>query len=106
MSKLEELVFQALGEASMCWSERPKGVFDSDHAKEVGHKLVAAIKDQQSHALTLSPARMKNLQITSRCPSCGKVKGYSGMLMMGGSSDDEEAVEVPETCMCGMWRSQ
>src|SRR6266702_5542038 len=44
MSNLEEMVFQALGEASMCWSERPKGVFDSDHAKEVGHKLVADIK--------------------------------------------------------------
>ncbi len=44
MSNLEEMVFQALGEASMCWSETPKGVFDSEHAKEVGHKLVADIK--------------------------------------------------------------
>ncbi len=44
MSKLEELVFQALGEASMCWSEMPKGVFDSDHAKEVGKRLIAAIR--------------------------------------------------------------
>ncbi len=32
MSNLEEMVFQALGEVSMCWSETPKGVFDSDHA--------------------------------------------------------------------------
>lgn len=49
MSTLEELVFQALGEASMCWSEMPKGVFDSDHAKEVGEKLLMAIveKDYQ-----------------------------------------------------------
>jgi len=44
MPDLEELVFQALGEASMCWSERPKGVFDSDYAKEVGERLVADIK--------------------------------------------------------------
>src|SRR6266704_3949009 len=44
MSNLEEMVFQALGEVSMCWSETPKGVFDSDHAKEVGERLVADIK--------------------------------------------------------------
>ena len=43
-ANLKELVFQALGEASMCWVERPKGVFDSDHAKEVGERLVADIK--------------------------------------------------------------
>ncbi len=44
MSNLEEMVFQALGEVSMCWSETPKGVFDSEHAKEVGERLIADIK--------------------------------------------------------------
>lgn len=42
--KLEELVFTALGEASMCWSEIPKGVFESSKAAEVGKKLVEQIK--------------------------------------------------------------
>jgi hypothetical protein len=34
--KLRELIFTALGEASMCWDETPKGVFDASHAKEIG----------------------------------------------------------------------
>ncbi len=55
MSKLEELVFQALGEVSMCWSERPKGVFDSDRAKEVGNNLVA---DLHAHGYGLTGDNM------------------------------------------------
>lgn len=42
---IESLVFQALGEASMCWSETPKGVFDSVNAKRIGNELVQAIKE-------------------------------------------------------------
>jgi len=38
--ELQEKVFQALGEASMCWSETPKGVFDSTKAKEIGEQLI------------------------------------------------------------------
>lgn len=37
---IEERIFTALGEASMCWSETPKGVFDGTKAKEIGDKLV------------------------------------------------------------------
>ena len=44
MNKLEELVFQALGEASMCWDETPKGVFESSKAKEIGEKLLRSIR--------------------------------------------------------------
>ena len=40
MSDTSEKIFQALGEASMCWSETPKGVFDSNKAKEIGEKLM------------------------------------------------------------------
>lgn len=43
----EQLIMQAIGEASMCWSERPKGVFDSEKAKEIGKKLLADIKAGQ-----------------------------------------------------------
>lgn len=46
MKKLETLVFEALGEASMCWSETPKGVFQDSKAKEVGDKLIEAIKQE------------------------------------------------------------
>ena len=31
---LESKVYQAIGAGSMCWSETPKGVFDSDNAKK------------------------------------------------------------------------
>lgn len=43
--KLETLIFVALGEASMCWSETPKGIFNSDKAKLVGEKLVEDIEN-------------------------------------------------------------
>lgn len=37
---LESAVFQALGYASVCWSEPPRGVFESERAKEAGDKLI------------------------------------------------------------------
>jgi len=42
---LEEAVFQALGYASMCWSEAPTGVFDSTAAKSAGDALIAYVED-------------------------------------------------------------
>lgn len=46
---LEELVFQALGAASVCW-ETPEGagVFDSTRAKAVGDELVARIREREA----------------------------------------------------------
>jgi len=41
--KLKTLVYTALGEASMCWTETPIGVFDSTQAKEIGEKLISDI---------------------------------------------------------------
>lgn len=41
---IEELIFQALGAASVCWDSVPSGVFDSTHAKEIGDEVVARIK--------------------------------------------------------------
>lgn len=48
---LENKVFEALGEATMCWSETPKGVFDSTKAKEIGSRLMKDI--QESHRNTI-----------------------------------------------------
>lgn len=47
-SKLAELVFTALGEASMCWSETPSGVFQSERAARVGDDLIAAIRSGEA----------------------------------------------------------
>lgn len=44
--QLHEAVFSALGEASMCWSETPTGVFDSERASEIGNRLIALIKGE------------------------------------------------------------
>lgn len=37
----KELVGQSIGEASMCWSEAPKGVFESDRASKIVDKIIA-----------------------------------------------------------------
>lgn len=36
----QELVMQAMGEASVCWSELPQGVFDSTQAIKIAEKIV------------------------------------------------------------------
>lgn len=41
---LEQAVFEALGYASMCWTEVPQGVFESTRAKAAGDALVARIR--------------------------------------------------------------
>lgn len=41
---LEQAVFTAIGAASMCWGEIPKGVFDSTRAKQIGEELCEWIR--------------------------------------------------------------
>ena len=43
--KLSELVFISLGRASMCWSELPKGTFDSTTAVQLGVEIMKAIDE-------------------------------------------------------------
>ncbi len=45
MDKLKDYFFYAMGQASMCWSERPKGVFDDVMAVKVGLGVMAAIEE-------------------------------------------------------------
>lgn len=40
-AKFRELVGIAIGEASMCWSEIPSGVFNSTKAKELVDRICA-----------------------------------------------------------------
>jgi len=40
---LEELVFTALGQASMCWYQIPRGIFNSEEANKIGKKLIREI---------------------------------------------------------------
>lgn len=41
---INEIIGEALGEASMCWSEIPKGVFDSNRATRIMKRTVALIE--------------------------------------------------------------
>lgn len=43
ITELEKVVFEALGQASMCWDPRPTGVFDSQMAVVVGDNLMREI---------------------------------------------------------------
>ena len=43
-NELQSIVFQGLGEASMCWSEIPQGVFDSVYAVRIGDAIMDAIE--------------------------------------------------------------
>lgn len=47
--KLSELVFQALGEASMCWEVMPHSRFDDTRATEIGDKLIADLEELFAH---------------------------------------------------------
>ena len=40
---MKRIVFEAIGEASMCWSETPAGIFESTRAKAIGENVMKAI---------------------------------------------------------------
>lgn len=44
-----ERIFQIIGEASMCWSETPKGVFNSDKAHELANEIMTHIEYPLDH---------------------------------------------------------
>jgi hypothetical protein len=43
--KLKELVYTAVGSASMCWYMTPQGKFDDKSANKVAEKLVKDIEE-------------------------------------------------------------
>lgn len=42
---IETFVYEAIGAASMCWEETPRGVFNGERAKEIGDALMEEIRD-------------------------------------------------------------
>ena len=48
--RVDDAVFQALGAASMCWSETPRGTFDIEQARGIGDALLEVI-DGPAHPL-------------------------------------------------------
>jgi hypothetical protein len=45
-SEMYHAVFEAIGEASMCWSPRPVGVFASEQASDVALRLCFKIAEE------------------------------------------------------------
>lgn len=81
MKPPKTLIFEALGEVSMCWSEIPKGIFDSTKAKEIGDKL---IKDLTS----LSPTVTE--WVSKKELSDEALRGYADWYAKIESADDGE----------------
>ena len=67
-TKLREEVFQALREASMCWSELPIGVFEAERAQKIGDKLIKKIL---SLAKECAPKEKKIIELDEDCTSTG-----------------------------------
>ena len=45
---VDDIIYFAIGEASMCWSEVPTGIFNTTRANEIAKRLIAelALRDQ------------------------------------------------------------
>lgn len=80
-----DLVFEALGTASMCWDSVPSGVFDSVQAEKIGQWLLASLAKKTDLTLadwlTQSPKFSKcsnmlcghdPIPTGSHCLKCGK----------------------------------
>lgn len=58
-SEMYHAVFEAIGEASMCWGQTPKGVFASEKASDVAMRLCFKIANELENR---------------KCPDCGSPK--------------------------------
>jgi len=62
MSEIRELVMQAIGEASMCWSETPKGIFESDKALDIGERIITRVKELETAIKTADPIALGKIK--------------------------------------------
>lgn len=54
-----DIIYFAIGEASMCWSEVPTGIFNTTRANEIAKRLIAelALRDQAIARAAFEAAR-------------------------------------------------
>ena len=50
MERIKEIIGLAIGEASMCWSETPKGIFDSEDAERIVEETTKKIVELNKFA--------------------------------------------------------
>lgn len=70
---VDSAVFQALGYASMCWEETPKGIFQSDDAKQCGDVLLEFLRAQEKPNLGLATTGELIGELAARA----QLNGYS-----------------------------
>lgn len=61
MKSIDEAIYQAIGEASMCWSETPKGIFDSTKAKQIADDLITKL-NRRHHVESLIRVHMEAMR--------------------------------------------
>lgn len=51
--EIKTIIYEGIGQASMCWSEDPKGVFDEKQANEIAERILSLTseKDKRIEAL-------------------------------------------------------
>ena len=77
-SWLTTIVFQALGEASMCWSERPRSVFQSQEAQRIGNALIHEILRVIHHERTNATAANRPAATEKAAPSARRTDSLDG----------------------------
>jgi len=87
-----EKILEALGEASMCWSETPQGVFDSTKGIEIAKKLYEEILKEKSGNL---PEANRNAVLADGLPdhyagdlNKQRIKQYKMLANRYGVKDD------------------
>jgi hypothetical protein len=75
MDKLNRVIMEALGNASMCWSKRPEGSFDSEECQRLGERLAAQIRALMAADRFAAFAAAKAEWEKERSQECPATKG-------------------------------
>lgn len=83
-NNLKQIVGEAIGEASMCWSETPRGIFDSTRASKIADRVLNATIDPEWDALV-----EEMVEVFEKLYA-----GYGGMFGGNGVDPKDEAWEM------------
>ena len=78
LKEINKIIGEAIGEGSMCWSETPKGIFDSENASRIVEETALKIlnlKDKEPLQPSLGVATTRELieEIKARIEVEGKL---------------------------------
>jgi len=62
IEEIKKQIFEAVGEATMCWSKTPKGIFQSKEAEIIGNRIVSIFESQESRIQELEN-EVENIRI-------------------------------------------